>query len=594
MNNILSQAFGKKLDRTSVRSDLIAGITVALILIPQSLAYAQLAGLPPHYGLYASFLPPIIGALFGSSHHLSTGPTAVISIMTSTALSPLAISGSSEFIAYAILLAFLLGLFQILLGVLKIGELVNFLSHPVIYGFTNAAAIIIVTSQFAKLFGVNVPHFEHHFQTVVAVASEAIRHTHIPTFLFGAFSLVIMYVVRRFNSRLPSVLLILVVTTLISQVYKYDGAIVGSVPQGIASVSLPVFDLSAVIRLIFPVIIIALIGFTESVSVAQAIAVKTKQRLDPNKELLGQGLANLVGSFYQSFPVAGSFSRTAVNFQAGAKSGLASVFTGIVTLISLLFFTKYLYFLPQVVLAAIIILSVTGLIDFAKFKHIWFTNKFDGYAALLTFFGTLLFAPDLEKGVFLGVIFSISHYLYQSVHPKVVFLSRYKDGSFHDAERYKLDRCQNIAAVRLDAPLFFANATFFENEIIKDLSVHPQINDILIVANGINEIDATGELMLSSLVHTLKSSKKNLYFSYIKSSVREVLQKTGLWNEIGEDHVFHTTKEAVEHILEHVNHNHQDEDHCPLMAHIDAPIEAFITKDRRETIAYYYKKIFRS
>jgi SulP family sulfate permease len=584
----------KDVKRDTIKADLIAGITVALVLIPQSLAYAQLAGLPPHYGLYASFIPPIIASFFGSSNQLSTGPVAVLSLMTQSALSPIATAGSQEYILYAILMALSLGIFQLLLGIFKLGEFVSFLSHPVIYGFTNAAAIIIATTQLSKFFGVTTGRFEHHYQSIIAAFTAAGNYTHWPTLVMGIFALINMYAFRKLNSKIPYILIIVVVTSLFSRFLNFNGEIIGSIPEGIANFSVPTLNLSIISKLFFAVVAMSLIGFTEAVSIAQAIAIKTKQRLDPNRELIGQGLANITGSFNQSYPVAGSFSRTAINFQAGAKSPLSSFFASGVILITLLFFTQFLYYLPQVVLAAIIMLSVGSLIDFRKIKTIWYTSRYDGIAAILTFVGTLYFAPDLEKGVLIGIVFSVAHYVYRTTHPRVAFLSKYKDDSLHDAKDFHLDRCENIAVIRLDAPLLFANAAYFENEIIKDLAQHKHISDMLFVASGINEIDATGEEMLSTLFQSLKKADKDVYFANVKAPVMNILRKTNLSKKIGKDHFFSTTKEAVKFLLRHVKHMHRhlDEKECPLNKYVRfTPEEEKVRSDRKQTILYFYKKI---
>jgi len=465
----------------SVRTDAVAGLTVALVLIPQSMAYAQLAGLPPYYGLYASFLPPMIASLFGSSRQLATGPVAVVSLMTSASLSPLATAGSEGYIAYAILLALSVGAFQLALGLLRLGLVVNFLSHPVVNGFTNAAALIIASSQLSKLFGVTVDSATHQYETVIRVIEGAVHYTHWPTFFMGLLAFVIMYVLRRINPKIPNVLIAVAVTTIISWATGFEhnttadiseidsaevagfirsfnqavtkipeesekrtlinrkledaekahkvldrinaayelslvnaemeylnqeaslyrtrlrrllfsamedpstgklkffpkakasgkgdgrvwqirvgnspiktdaifmvggGSVVGDVPKGLPAISFPHLNLSVFLQLMPYAAIISLLGFMEAISIAKAMAAKTGQRLDPNQELVGQGLANILGSLSSSYPGSGSFSRSAVNLQAGALTGFSSVFTSITVVIVLLFLTPLLYYLP--------------------------------------------------------------------------------------------------------------------------------------------------------------------------------------------------------------------------------------------------------
>lgn len=584
----------EEISRATFKLDLIAGITVALILVPQSLAYAQLAGLPPVYGLYASLLPPIIAALFGSSPQLSTGPVAVVSLMTAAAIAPLAAIGSSEYFMYAALLALMVGSLQFALGIFKLGELVSFLSHPVVYGFTNAAAIIIATTQLPSLFGVLATSHEHHYENVIATIQAAASGAHLPTVLFAIAALAAVIALKKLAPKLPAALIVVVASAVIAWLIDFSGALVGSVPSGIPSMQLPSINREAFGHLLVAAITIAIIGFTEGVSIAQAVAVKLKQRLDPNRELAGQGLANIASAITQGYPVAGSFSRTAVNFQAGAATWLSSAVTAFAVLITLLFFTSLLFYIPKAVLAVLIVVAVAGLIDFKRFALLWRSSRYDGIAALLTFAGTLYFAPHLDLGIALGVVFSLGHFVYRNTHPRVVFLSRYKDRYYHDAVAYNLDHCQNIAVVRLDAPLFFANASYFETSIIQYLADNKRIKYVLLVASGINEIDATGEEMLQGLVESLRKSKKELYFANAKIQVTEMLKRVGLWEEIGADHFLPTTKEAVQHLLRKLekSHAHADSEHCPLRKYMQLPT-AHLEQQRhmRDRIAYAYKKL---
>ena len=577
-----------------LKNDFVAGITVALILIPQSLAYAQLAGLPAQYGLYAALIPPVIAAFFGSSKQLATGPVAVLSLMTASSLTVFYTPGSPDYISAAILLALLLGIFQLGLGMIKFGGLISFLSHPVIYGFTNAAAIIIATTQLSKLFGVNVPSSEHHYETVIAVLQAASKSGELLTLLLGLWSIYALYTLKKLNKKLPIVLIVVISSTLLSQLMGYSGALIGEVPKGLPSFAIPVWDTKIIFGLIPTIITMGIIGFTEAVSIAQAISVKTKDSINPNKELIGQGLGNILGSFFFSYPTAGSFSRSAVNFQAGAKTALSSFFTSFTVLLTLLFFTDLLYFIPQVTLAGVIIYSVSGLIDLKKIRHIWNANPYDGIAAVITFFSTIYFAPHLDKGIMFGVIFSIGYYLYRSMHPRVVFLSKYKDGALHDATKFSMDRCENIAVVRLDAPLFFANAKFFEEEIVNDLASNKGIKDILIIGTGINQLDATGEEMLKSLFENLRPTKKTLYFSDLKAPILQLLKNTGLYSEIHPDHFFSKSDDAIRYVVNILEKAdlHTDSEKCPLKKYVKRhEAEEVSIGDKRETIAYFYHKL---
>jgi len=686
----------------TLRADLISGVTVALVLIPQSMAYAQLAGLPAYYGLYAAFLPVSIAALFGSSRQLATGPVAVVSLMTSAALSPLAKAGSEAFIAYAILLAMMVGVFQLALGILRLGIAVNFLSHPVVNGFTNAAAIIIATSQLSKLFGVHVDEAEHHYETIYRVINAALGYTHWPTFGMAVLAFVIMYGLRRLNPKIPNVLVAVVITTILSWATKFEnnvktdlphiqsepvvsvirdynacleeiervsaertglwpalekaqkasgrhsaevmklrheialltlhleeckehsqtsrarlrsflfetaegeggekefylwgkapsgensdgrhwrlkvgndvlkedaiiltgaGAVVGKIPRGLPKFSAPRLDFGFIVQLFPMAAIISLLGFMEAISIAKAMAAKTGQRLDPNQELIGQGLANIVGSISQSYPVSGSFSRSAVNLQAGALTGLSSVFTSCVVVITLLLFTPLLYHLPQAVLAAIIMMAVVGLINVTGFIHAWQAQRYDGVISIMTFIFTLVFAPHLDKGIMIGVGLSLALYLYRNLRPGMAVVSLHPDGSLRDASRHKLERCRHIAAVRFDGPLFFASCNFLEDKILEQVAAMPELRHVLIISHGINELDASGEDMLSQLLGRLRNAGYDVSFSGLKDNVLDVLKRTHLYEEIGEDHMFPTQAAAIEAIHAKAHENSQEKE-CPLL-----------------------------
>jgi MFS superfamily sulfate permease-like transporter len=645
------------------------------------MAYAQLAGMPPYYGLYASFLPPMIAALFGSSRQLATGPVAVVSLMTSASLEPLATAGSEGYIAYAILLALMVGVFQFALGILRLGLVVNFLSHPVVNGFTNAAAIIIASSQLSKMFGVYVDKASHHYETIIHVCQAAAHFTHWPTLFMGALAFGIMYGLKRLNPRIPNVLVAVAVTTVLSWAlgFQHDttvpidaiqapkvqetilafnaatneipalaerrtqaaskteevkanneplevleaehtvkilstqmerlkheahiyretlrsvlfwgvegpdgeltfhpegslpedvktdgrvwrmkvgnypldtsqlpmmggGAVVGVVPKGLPTLSLPTIDFKVMIGLFPYAAIISLLGFMEAISIAKAMAAKTGQRLDPNQELIGQGLANMLGAVGKSYPTSGSFSRSAVNLQAGAATGLSSVFTSLAVVIVLLFFTPLLYHLPQAVLAAVIMMAVIGLVNVSGFMHAWKAQWYDGAISIITFVCTLLFAPHLDKGIMVGVILSLGVFLYKSMRPKVASLARHEDEALRCVEEHGLKECDHIAVIRFDGPLFFANSSYLEDQITDRMQAKPQLRHILIVSNGINDIDASGEEILSLLVDRVRSAGLDLSFSGVNESVMKVLKRTYLIAKIGEDHIFPTMEKAI-------------------------------------------------
>ena len=541
-------------DPAILRADIIAGVTVALVLIPQSMAYATLAGLPEVYGLYIAFVPVFIAAMWGSSRQLGTGPVAVVSTMVATMLTPVVIPmlGSDytqeEFLALyiptAMFLTLLVGLFQLALGLMRLGAIVNFLSHPVIVGFTNAAAIFIGLTQISKIFGVEMPGgaSDHFISVRVLGVLENLKDTHLPTLLMGISAFAIMFLLKRFAPKVPGVLVAVVATTIISYQIGFEemgGAVVGTIPEGLPGFAVPAIHIEVFYDLFISAIIIAMVGFMEAISIAKAMAAKSKDRIDPNQELVGQGVANIAGSFFQSYPASGSFSRSAVNFNAGAKTGFSSVVTAIIVFITLLFLTPLLYHLPKASLAAVVIMAVFGLINFSSIKHIWVANKHDGVAALVTFIVTIGSAPKLDHGIVFGALLAVVLYLYRSMRPRVSVLGRYKDGALRDVKINKdIPTDDNIVAVRFDGSLYFANVSFFEDAMLKAVSQYPDAKFLLVVGDAINQIDASGEEVLHHLVERLSESGVTVVFSGLKRQILDVLRATHLYELIGEQNIF--------------------------------------------------------
>lgn len=567
---------GQVRDPKVLRADLIAGITVALVLIPQSMAYAQLAGLPAYYGLYASFLPVVVASLWGSSAQLSTGPVAVVSLLTASSLAAHVTIGTADFVALAIMLAFLVGVVQFLLGLFKLGVIVNFLSHPVILGFTNAAALIIGLSQINKIFGVEKPRTEYFINDILAVFMQ-IPHTHIPTFIMGVAAIAIMWSLRKYLPKLPGVLVAVALATIVSWLINFQelgGKVVGEIPQGLPSLAVPQLSWDMFVALLPSAFVISLVGFMEAVSIAKAVASKTKQRVDPNRELIGQGLANMVGSVGQSYPVSGSFSRTAVNFNAGGLTGMSSVITAAIVLITLLFLTPLLYHLPQAVLAAVIMMAVFGLINVRTVKHAWKAHKHDGVAVVVTFVATLAFAPHLDNGIMFGAGLAIVLFLYRSMKPRVAILGRYKDGTLHDIKvNPDLITDDKILAIRYDGSLYFANVSFFEEAILEAEASKPDVEFILIVGDGINQLDASGEEVLHHMISRLRDSGVAIVFSGLKRQVMDTLDRTGLRTVIGDDNIFRTADLALESIYTQLDAAAGGKVFCPLRPGYDPDAE---------------------
>ena len=709
----------KDYDTGKLRTDVVAGITVAMVLIPQSMAYAQLAGLPAYYGLYAAFLPPMVAALFGSSRQLATGPVAVVSLMSAASLEPLATAGSAEFIAYSVLLALTVGLFQLSLGVLRLGLVVNLLSHPVVNGFTNAAAIIIASSQFSKLFGVYVDKAPHHYETIINVCKSAFHYTHFPTLAMGALSIAIMVGLKRVNPKIPNVLVAVAVTTLLSFFMKFNvdqyvsvsqievpkvvsmiegfnkdvaeikvlgteratlntelgahleekkgsipsskeleiegalavlnariailkgssgetrealrlihfegtkakegapatfyvkgtapqgvetdgrtwrikvgnkplaldnlkmigaGAIVGDIPKGlkIGVPSLPANTtfVGVFLQLLPFAVIISLLGFMEAIAIAKAMAAKTGQKLDPNQELIGQGLSNIIGSFGSSYAVSGSFSRSAVNLQANAVSGVSSVITSVMVALTLLFFTPLLYHLPQAVLASVIMMAVIGLVNVKGFVHAWKAKRSDGAISVITFICTLYFAPHLEEGIMVGVALTFIVFIYKNLRPRVALLSRSQDETFRSSVKFGLRECDHIAVVRFDGPLIFTNASYLEDKVLEYITEKPDLKHILIESSGINDIDASGEEALAILMETVRETGRGISFSSVKEEVMAVLERTHLLEKIGEENIYPNGEKALVAIYKQI-HTAGACNSCPLSRYL--PLEESIS-----------------
>ncbi|SIT65930.1 sulfate permease, SulP family [Ectothiorhodosinus mongolicus] len=646
-----------------LKADFSAGLAVALVLVPQSMAYAQLAGLPPVYGLYASLLPVIVAALWGSSNQLATGPVAVVSLLTAAALIPLTTPGSAEYIALAILLAFMVGIIQLTMGVLRMGALVSFISHPVIVGFTNAAALIIGLSQLNKLLGIPIDTSGHFMLGLIGMLMD-IAQIHWLTLAFGLGAIALMAGLKRYLPKWPGVLVAVVVATLISALIGFEnkteidiskvepapvqeqmltladlkremarldnqireaagrmddatallkaelayrqllwqderdtlaaeagpllrelrqlrfvldetvggfvvddaghwryggmvedrvtmnagGKVIGSIPAGLPELRLPEMSTSKILALMSAAFVIALVGFTEAIAIARAIAGRTGQRLDPNQELIGQGLGNLVGSVTQAYPVSGSFSRSAVNLNAGARTGLSSVFTAVLILLVLLFMTSWFYHLPEAVLAAVIMMAVAGLINFKAIQHAWTASRHDGIAAVVTFVATLAVAPNLDIGILIGVGVAIALFLYRTMRPRVSELARHSDGTLREAQRYGLTTDDEIGLLRFDRSLYFANAPYFEDAVLEQAARHPNAKYLIIVTKGINEIDASGEEVIRSLVARLKARGVTLVFAGLKAQVLEVMERTHLVDVIGRENIYRSTETCIEDV----------------------------------------------
>jgi SulP family sulfate permease len=543
----------QEISRDTLKADLAAGITVALVAIPQSLAYAQLAGVPAYFGLYAILVPSLIGALFGSSRILSTGPVAMTSLLTAASVIPLAHWGTEQFYTTVVLMAFLSGAVQIALGLARMGVLLNFLSHPVLMGFINAAAIIIGLSQLAPLVGLSLRN-SPHFLVDIAHVLVNMDQMHSASLIFGVASLAAMLALKRFAPKLPGVLIAVTLATVASYLVGFEamgGRVVGEVPQGLPGFSLPALDWSTSVELLPMAVVIALVSFMEAMSSCKIIAIKTRTAWDENQELIGQGLAKIAASFNHTMPVSGSFSRSALNLAAGARTGLSSIFTAIAVLLTLLLLTPLLHQLPKPTLAAVIILAVISLLNFRVFREAWTASSRDGIAAATTFVATLLFAPNIQYGILVGMILALVMFLFRTMKPRIVLLGLDENGELQNAERYSLPQFHpQVVAIRFDGQLYFANVNYFEQSILYLISNDADIKYVMVDARGINGLDASGVAMLRELVKRLSGNGISLVFYNIKLPVLEVMQRTGLQNDVQQKNIFPSERNALKDIKE--------------------------------------------
>jgi sulfate permease, SulP family len=543
--------------------DITAGIIVTSLLVPQSMAYALLAGLPPQIGLYSSIFPPILYALLGTSRVLSVGPVAVDSLMVAAAISKLASPNTSQYLSLALTLAFLIGCIEILMGFFRLGFLVNFLSRSVISGFISGAAIVIAFSQVKQLFGLKIPNTESFFELIKLILQK-LPETNFITLGLGSVSVgILLYfndpLVKLLKNKgwsdraiLPvsksAPLLVVVSGTVLVWGFQLDRIagvkVVGNIPSGLPSLTLPMLDYSTLQSLITVAFAISLVGYMEGFASAQALASKRREKVNANQELIALGFANLSAAFTGGYPVTGGLSRSVVNFAAGANTGLASIITGILITIAVMFLTSLFYFLPQTCLASIIIVAVYKLIDFGTFTRMWNYDKADAIAWLCTFFAVLFLG--VEKGIIFGGITALALHLWRTSKPHIAIVGRLGETEhFRNVLRYDVKTCPNILALRMDESLYFVNAKYLENYLFKIISDRPEVKKILLVCNAINVIDASALEVLESLITELQDLGIEFYLSEVKGPVMDKLDKVGFVDKLGRDRVFLTTDQAM-------------------------------------------------
>lgn len=526
----------KRYDRANLRHDLLAGGVVAVMLVPQGMAYAMLAGVPPVVGLYASTLPLIVYVLFGSSRQLAVGPVAMMSLLVFTGVSTLAAPGSEQYVGLVISLAFLVGAIQLALGLLRLGFLLNFLSHAVISGFTSAAAIIILLSQLGHLLGIPSTSGHSAFHLLLGFA-QGVGATHAVTLIIGLISLAILILFKWKAPRFPAPIVVVASSILLVYLFgldRYGVSVVGHVPKGLPVFSLPALSLDS-LKALFPIALtVVFVGVMESVSVAEWIAAKEKYKIDSNREFIGLGLANLTASLISAFPVTGGFSRTAVNYQAGARSGLASIFSAALILVTLILLTPVFYYLPHTVLAAVVMVAVTGLIDIRGAKKLFSIKKTDGWTLYLTFFCTLVLGSEL--GILSGICFSLLVFIWRSSHPHAAELGYLeKEEVFRNLLRFpEAKTYRGVVIIRIDAPLFFANMGFLETLLRKRLAERPDVQWVILDFSGVNDMDAVAIRTLEELMETYGERQIHFLFAGMKGPVRDMVDRAGWKQRIGE------------------------------------------------------------
>lgn len=523
-------------DRQNLRSDLAAGITIGAMLVPQAMAYALLAGLPPEVGLYASTIPVLIYAVFGTSRQLAVGPVAIVSLLTASALAPLVEEGSSGYIAAAALLALMVGLVHIGLGLARLGYLVNFLSHSVLVGFTAAAAIIIGFSQAKHVLGISIERKDHFYETVAEVGRN-LGDTNGTTLTIGLVSLFVLFGLKRFAPRVPGALVVVIGSILSVEVFNLESRgvrVVGDIPDSLPAFGLPDLSGSLVADLAVTAFVITLVGFMESFAVAKVYARRYRYDLDANQELVGLGAANVASGLFGGYPVTGGFSRTAVNDSAGAKTPLASVITAVIVLTTIAFFTPLLSSLPNAALGAIIVAAVIGLIDVAEMRHIASVKRSDLVSLSVAFVATLVLG--IEIGIGVAVVASMLVVFARMSTPHSAVLGRVPGTTtYRNVDRFpEVETTDGVRIVRIDAALSFVNAANIKTRLLAEASQLTEAPRALVLdASGINDIDATGADMLHELLPELEDRGVSFHVAEVKGPVRDVLRNAGIWNTLG-------------------------------------------------------------
>lgn len=549
-----------RVNRQSVKSDFFAGLTGAVIVLPQGVAFATIAGMPPEYGLYAGMIPAIIAAFFGSSWHLVSGPTTAASVVLFSSLSALADPGTSAYVTYALTLTFMVGVIELTLGFAKMGSLVNFISHSVIVGFTAGAAVLIASKQLKNFFGVEIPRGGHlhdvlyNFWIQIPNINGYVTAVALVTLLSGIM-------VKKLWPRMPYLIIAMLSGSFLAYFMNRSMGIevtgitsVGALPQSLPPLSSPDFSMDTIRDLATTALAVTLFALTEAVSIARSLGARSGQRIDGNQEFIGQGLSNMLGSFFSGYVATGSFNRSGVNYQSGAVTPLAAAFAGGLLMIIVLLVAPLAAYLPNAAMGGILFLVAWGLIDFKEIKHIVTTSRHELAIMLITFLGALFL--ELELAIFAGVILSLMLYLNRTSRPTITTLAPDPDEvkrSLVNVESKELDQCPQMRILRLDGSIFFGAVSHIANALQRYTERYPEQKHLLLTCNAVNFLDLAGAELLVEEVGRMKRSGGGLYLANMKSSVRNCMKKGHFDKAIGENYLFDHKAEAIQHIFNHLD-----------------------------------------
>ena len=540
------------------RHDLVAGLTVGVMLVPQGMAYALLAGMPPIYGLYASLIPLLLYAIFGTSRQISIGPFAVDAFLVLAGLSLIAEPQSPEYISLVILTGLAVGVLQLILSLLRLGFLVNFLSHPVVSGFTSAAAVIIAVSQLKYLLGIRIPRFNHVYQTFYYALTH-LSETHWITLVMSIAGIALILLLKKLNKNIPGALIAVILGILITWIWRLDQHgldTVGVVPRGLPHFEIPDMSWQRLVQIFPTVLAVSIIGIVESVGIAKSLESKHRSYVVvPNQELLALGVSKIGGAFFQSLVTSGSFTRSAVNNDSGAKTQLSSVITMLVIVFTLIFMTGLFYYLPNAILAAIIMLATKSLFDYQGAIRLWHVHRHDFYMMILTFLVTLLFG--IEEGVLAGVLLSIAMVIYRSSLPHMAILGRLPESThYRNVTRFPEALQENgVVIIRFDAPLYFGNSTYFKDTIRQIILQQKEpVKALVLDASSISDLDTSGLEALESVINQMHANQVDFMLAGVIGPVRDILFKAGLRELIGKDNLFLHVQQAIDDY-----HNRMDE-----------------------------------